>query len=387
MRRIVAAILLFSWMGLTQFAAANTPQASNPNAPADTNQSTTITLPTGTKVALALTSPLWAKSVKVGDNVYLMTSFPVAVGNDMAIPPGTYVEGKIDALTKPRFLSNHAQFQMHFTKLVFVNGYTVPLPDVLESAANAGSLAAASVPAARSGAAAGPNASVEVEAAVANVYVEVSAKSDVLLDTGAPVEMLLQTPLLLESSAVADAVSRSKPLQISSSKPSTLCRPTPGTPGTPDTVIPGTPGTPPTVIPGGPGMPPTVIPGTPGTSPTVIPGSPGFAGTACPGPPIVASVPAGKDGHTRDVTLTSAMQLAGVTLVPGKYEVRWSGMGPTAEVEILSSKKLIVRAPARVVLLGQRPAEDSITPRASVDGSVSLASLQFGGEAFAVVFD
>jgi hypothetical protein len=387
MRRIVAAILLFSWVGLAQSAAANTLQTGNPSVPTDANQNTTITVPTGTKVALALTSPLWAKTVKVGDSVYLATAFPVAVGNDMAIPPGTYVEGKIDALTKPRFLSNHAEFQMHFTKLIFINGYTVPLPDVLESAANAGSPVAASMTAAPPGAAGGSNASVEVEAAVANVYVEVSAKSDVLLDNGAPVEMLLQTPLLLESSAVADAVNRSKPVQISSSKPSTLCRPTPATPGTPDTVIPGTPGTPPTVIPGGPGMPPTVIPGTPGTSPTVIPGSPGFAGTACPGPPIVASVPAGKDSHTRDVALTSAIQLAGVTLVPGKYEVRWSGMGPTTEVEILSNKKLLVQAPARVVLLGQRPAADEITPRTSADGSVSLASLQFGGEAFALVFD
>jgi hypothetical protein len=62
-------------------------------------------------------------------------------------------------------------------------------------------------------------------------------------------------------------------------------------------------------------------------------------------------------------------------------------MGPTALVEILLNKKLVVQAPARVVLLGQRPAADQISPRRNADGSVSLASLQFGGEAFALVFD
>ena len=134
-------------------------------------------------------------------------------------------------------------------------------------------------------------------------------------------------------------------------------------------------------------MPDTVIPGTPGTGPTVIPGSPGTFGTVCPSPPIVTSAPAGKDGHTKNVMLTTGMQLAGATLAPGKYEVRWTGMGPTAEVEILSNKKLVVRAPARVVLLGQRPPEDEITPRTNVDGSVSLASLRFGGEAFALAFE
>ncbi len=35
----------------------------------------------GTKVALALTSPVWAKSVQLSDSIYTETVFPVTVDN------------------------------------------------------------------------------------------------------------------------------------------------------------------------------------------------------------------------------------------------------------------------------------------------------------------
>jgi hypothetical protein len=320
MRRIVAAILLTAWAGMAQEAAAQAPQPEVPRPPQDasTNQKSTITVPAGTKVALALTSPIWEKAAKVWDTVHAATAFPVTVDNDMVIPPGTYVEGRIDALTRPRWLSAHAEFQLHFTKLIFANGYTVELPDVIENAAGAGSQAQTSnvkafQPAMNADASSGAGA--DIEAAVARVYVDVTSRSDILLDNGAPIEMLLQSPLSLDAGSVVAAVSRSKPLQIGPSKSSTRCVPTPGTPGTPDTVIPGTPGTPGTpdiIIPGAPGMPSTVIPGTPatpGTPPTVIPGTPGFAGTVCPGPPIVTPAPTGKDLYTKTIALTGPVQV------------------------------------------------------------------------------
>lgn len=398
MRRIVAAILLTAWAGIAQEAAAQAPQpdAQLPPHDASTNQKSTITVPAGTKVALALTSPLWAKTAKVGDTVHAATAFPVTAGNNMAIPPGTYVEGRIDAMTRPSWLSAHAEFQLHFTRLIFASGYTVELPDVIENAGATGSQAAASNPQAFQpdrNANASSGAGADIEAAVARVYVQVTSRNDILLDEGAPIEMLLQSPLSLDAGSVVAAVSRSKPLQIGPSRSSTRCVPTPGTPGTPDTVIPGTPGTPgtpDTVIPGGPGMPDTVIPGipaTPGTPATVIPGTPGFAGTACPGPPIVTSAPSGKDLHTKTIALTSPMQVGGVPLAAGTYQVRWSGLGPTAQVEIVQNKKQLVQAPARIVLLGKASLANEAAPRTNADGTISLGSLQFAGETFALFFD
>jgi len=397
MRRIVAAILLTAWAGMAQEVSAEAPQpeVQLPPQDASTNQKSTITVPAGTKVALALVSPIWAKGAKVGDSVHAATAFPVAVGNNMAIPPGTYVEGRIDALKRPSWLSAHAEFQMHFTKLIFANGYTVELPDVVETAGVTGGPARSSNATAfqPSGDAAGSPGVADIEAAVARVYVQVTSRNDILLDNGAPIEMLLQTPLSLDAGFVTAAVRSSKPLQFGPSKSSTRCVPTPGTPGTSDTVIPGTPGTPgtpDTVIPGGPGMPPTVIPGipaTPGTPPTVIPGTPGFAGTVCPGPPIVASAPTGNDLHAKTFELTTPMQVRGVTLAAGIYQIRWSGLGPTAQVEFVQNKKPIVQAPARIVILGKAPLANEEVPRTNGDGSVSLGSLLFAGETFALFFD
>jgi hypothetical protein len=390
MRRIVAAILLTASAGMMQELAAQAQQAEVQNLPQDasTNQKPAITVPAGTTVALSLTRPLWAKTANVGGVVYTVTAFPVAVGNDMAIPPGTYVEGRIDTLTRPHWLSPHAEFQFHFTKLVFANGYTVELPDVSEnmmSVSNQGG--SASITASRTASAAEANAMVDIEAAVARIYVEVTANNDVLLDNGAPIEMLLQAPLLLDADAVAAAVRGAKPLQLGATKSSTRCMPTPGTTGTPDTVIPGSPGTPPTVIPGAPGFPDTVIAGTPATPDTVIPGTPGFPGTSCPGPPIVTSEPIGKDAHTKTVMLTSGMQVGGKLLSAGKYQIRWTGLGPTAQVEITENKKQVVQAPARVLLLGKKSTSDEVVPRSNADGSVSLVTLEFAGESFALFFD
>ena len=386
MRRITAVVLLGILFGIFQAQAAASPQSdlnSQPSAKT-TNDSAQVVVPEGTSVVLALTSPLWARSVAVGDRVYATIAFPVAVNNSMAIPAGTYAEGMIDALTRPGWLSNHAQLQIHFTKLIFASGYTVELRPSAE-------LVSAPSPASQNASVA--SAAPNVEAAVALVYAQVSARSDVLLDNGAQFNMILQTPLALDAKSVAAAVRRSTPLQFSSIKSSSRCVPTPGTAGTSDTVIPGTPGTPgtpDTVIPGGPGMPPTVIPGTPGTpgtSPTIIPGTPGTPGTVCPGPPIVTSVPAGKDVHTKTFDLASALRISGVQLSPGKYQATWTGMGPTAQVEFFQNKKLVAHAQAKVLILTGRSANDFALPHSAAEGTNSLGSLQFAGESFALFFD
>src|SRR5258708_25138032 len=103
MRQILAAILLTACASLSQQAAAQAPQSDfqPPTQDASTHEKPAIIVPAGTKVALTLTSPIWARSANVGDTIHSATSFPVAIGNEMAIPPGTYVEGKIDAL-RPR---------------------------------------------------------------------------------------------------------------------------------------------------------------------------------------------------------------------------------------------------------------------------------------------
>jgi hypothetical protein len=87
-------------------------------------QAQTITVPSGTKIPLRLTSPLNSRTARVGDSVRAETAFPVAVDTRVAIPAGAYVEGAIDKVTKS---GAHAGFEMHFTRLILANGYTVPI--------------------------------------------------------------------------------------------------------------------------------------------------------------------------------------------------------------------------------------------------------------------
>jgi hypothetical protein len=224
-----------------------------------------VTLDAGTKVELTLTIPVWAEKAKPGDPIYTQINFPVVAGGSVAIPAGTWVEGKIEAVTKPTRKTNRAELQILFTKIIFANGYTIALPDA------------------------------GLAAMVADVTVQANTSNDILLDNGAQIEMTLDAPLALDAAKIASALPLSHAPEPGKFKSATLCRPTPGEPGTPgtsDTVIPGSPGTPSTTIPGGPDMPDTVIPGTPSTPDTVIPGTPGTPGTpgsVCPATPIVIS--------------------------------------------------------------------------------------------------
>jgi hypothetical protein len=385
MRILVSAFLFTALAGAVDGGGATSQQLDSPSQqtldrPSPTS---TITVPTGTKIVLALTSPLWAKSAKPGDTIYSSTAFPVAVNNEIAIPPGTYVQGEIDTMTRPGWRSNRAVFQMHFTKLVFANGYTVALPSTLQDSSGSDVQSAPTK---------GP-ALPEVPTAIATVYVEVSSRSDILLDNGSQIEMVLQGPLALEEDRVAAAARQSKRLPVSPVKSATQCRPVPGTPGTSDTVIPGTPGTPgtpDTVITGAPGTPSIVIPGipaTPGTPPTIIPGSPGTPGVSCPGPPVVVSSPSTPDVHKKSLTLNRPVQVTGKELAAGKYEVIWTGLGPTAQVDIFQKGKPMVHARARVVTLDKKIPTDATSERTNADGSVSLASVQFAGEIFELFFD
>ncbi|MGH9828349.1 MAG: hypothetical protein ACREDR_34425, partial [Blastocatellia bacterium] len=353
-------------------------QSQPQSATANTNS--TITIPAGTTVELMLTTPLWAGTAKPGDSVYAVTAFPVAINNQMAIPPGTYVEGQIDTMSGPHWLSPHAQFQFHFTKIIFANGYTIELPGPQNVTTEQPQVAA------------GVSAAADdVIAAVSNAYVQVSSSNDILLDNGAQIQMVLQIPLAVNASRVADASRRSIPAQFGPFRSSTQCRPTYGTPGTPDTVIPGTPGTPgtpDTTIPGGPGMPDVVIPGTPatpGTPDTVIPGTPGTPGTTCPGPPVVTSNP--NVQHKESFQVGASADVGGKQLTAGSYQVTWTGSGPLSETEILQNGNLIASVQARVVALDRKSPANTPAIRTNADGSLSLISLRFAGQTFALYFD
>jgi hypothetical protein len=274
-RRFKAALLSISLLGFPVSASAIQNQ-STLTQPSPASAPASITVPAGTKVELVVTRPEWAQSGKDGDTVYAQTSFPTVAGGAMAIPAGAYVEGTIESVTKPTRKFDRAVIQVLFTKIVFADGYIVELP---------GGTSAMQAPATNP---------VPGETLIA-ITIQVTPANDLLLDNGAEVEMTLGAPLQLDAKQVARSIPLSRLPQPGQLRSATTCRNIPGSPGTsgtPDTVIPGSPGTPDTVIPGMFGSPDTVIPGTPATPDTVIPGSPGTSGTPdyiCPAKPLVIS--------------------------------------------------------------------------------------------------
>lgn len=100
---------------------------TSPAVQAPATTASTVTLPAGTAIPLTLMTVIKSKSTKPGDSVRAVVAFPVTQGTQLAIPAGAYVEGVVNKVTaKP--LSNQApMLSVHFTRLVFTNGYSVPL--------------------------------------------------------------------------------------------------------------------------------------------------------------------------------------------------------------------------------------------------------------------
>ena len=72
-------------------------------------------------------SAVKSKSTKAGDTVRAVVAFPVTIGTQLAIPAGTFVDGSVIRVTRTRRAASRPSFRVHFTRLVFSNGYSVAL--------------------------------------------------------------------------------------------------------------------------------------------------------------------------------------------------------------------------------------------------------------------
>jgi type IV secretion system protein VirB10 len=72
------------------------------------------------------------KSAKPGDPIYAQTTFPVVIDERVMIPAGTYVQGTISQVTRPGRVKGRAELLFHFTTLIYPNGYTVLLPGAVD---------------------------------------------------------------------------------------------------------------------------------------------------------------------------------------------------------------------------------------------------------------
>jgi hypothetical protein len=195
----------------------------------------TITIPVGTRIPLALASPISTKAARPGNAVRAVAGFPVTVGTRLAIPVGTYVEGVITKVTKRS--PSGPSLQMHFTRLLYANGYSVVIdgttlqakavPPNSRTSESAGlvtqngsynSLAAEPSPQLPTVQPAPSHTGAVVGLAVGGAAAVVAivvlehhhrGNSGVLFDTGWQFEMVLESPVTVDAASVAAAAAPS----------------------------------------------------------------------------------------------------------------------------------------------------------------------------------
>jgi type IV secretion system protein VirB10 len=185
-----------------------------------------LVIPAGTKVPLTLRHAIWTKNAREGDSVYAQTSLPVVINEVIAIPPGTYVQGKISRIVRPGRIKGKAEVQVNFTSMIFPSGYTVLLPGALDKAPDvdanvkgeegtlqgqgskgkdAGTIASTAGTGAAIGAIAGQSGKGAAIGGGAGALVGLASVlftrgPDIKIENGAGLEMILERPVTIDRS-------------------------------------------------------------------------------------------------------------------------------------------------------------------------------------------
>jgi hypothetical protein len=213
--------------GQTEQPSAPGLEATRQEQQAATND-VKITVPAGTRFSLAVAQAISSKHTKPGDSVNLQFVFPVAVGSRMVIPPGTYVQGIVDEVTRKDRHYEVLAMKLRSTNLIFSTGYTVSIPESVDVHPTYGALALPDSPYTTRPpvmAAAGTTTDFPVPhmpsfgkilgimfgaaAAVTVVALVIHSNRDFYMEAGTPVELLINSPLVLDESSVSAAVQQS----------------------------------------------------------------------------------------------------------------------------------------------------------------------------------
>jgi len=189
-----------------------------------------FSIPAGTQIPLKLRQAISTKTAKPGDAVYAETVFPVVINDRIMIPIGTYVQGRISEVKRPGRVKGKAEILMHFTSLIFPNGYTAVLPGAVhnmpgsegqhvkgeegtveqnpDTGKDAGTIARTAGAGAGIGGLAGQSVKDAaigggVGAAAGLIATLVTRGPDVMLPEGTSVQMVLQRPLSLDEAKMS----------------------------------------------------------------------------------------------------------------------------------------------------------------------------------------
>lgn len=86
-----------------------------------------VKVPKGTVIPVELLSVISTKIIKEGDNIYARTVFPVSIDNQIVIPLGTNVQGRIQAAERAGKVKGKASLTLSFQTMILPNGVTLPI--------------------------------------------------------------------------------------------------------------------------------------------------------------------------------------------------------------------------------------------------------------------
>src|ERR1700733_6798820 len=86
-----------------------------------------LVVPSGTAIPVALINRIATKNAKDGDGVYVRTVFPITVNNEIVIPVGSHIRGKISEVHKAGRVKGKAGLSLTFQTLILPSGLTITL--------------------------------------------------------------------------------------------------------------------------------------------------------------------------------------------------------------------------------------------------------------------
>jgi len=79
-------------------------------------------IPAGTHVLLKMVNSVSTRTAKAGDQVYLQTASPIAVGGTILVPLGTFVQGTVAEAKRSGRVKGRAEIALHLDTLTFASG-------------------------------------------------------------------------------------------------------------------------------------------------------------------------------------------------------------------------------------------------------------------------
>jgi hypothetical protein len=174
-------------------------------------------IPKGTVIPIQLLTKISTKTLKEGDGVYGMTVYPITINNEIIIPIGSWVNGKITQVQRPGKIKGKAGLALSFQTLILPSGSTIPLYASLAGSSEAETTAegklkgdssvgedattiakTTAVPAVIGGVVNGQHSARVGAAAGAGVglaTVLLTRGKDIVLDRGSTLEIVLDRPL------------------------------------------------------------------------------------------------------------------------------------------------------------------------------------------------